>query len=334
MKLSDMAARLDCVLHGDGNLEITHVAGIDEAQNGDVTFVSNPKYAAKARTTKAAAVIVSPDFPEISVPTLRHENPYLIFARAIELFYQQPKPARIMDARSQIAPSAQIGVGASIGPFVVIEDDVQIGERCTVHPFVHIARGARIGDDFTAYSHVSVREFCRIGNNVTLQDGAKIGADGFGYAKKGDGTYYKIVQSGVVVLEDDVEVGANATIDRATIGETRVRRGAKIDNLVQIGHASEVGENTLLCAQVGLGGSSKIGRDVILTGQVGVAGHLAIGDGVVATAQTGIPNSVEAGKVISGYPAIENKMWLKSSAVFKRLPELLKRVEALEKGKS
>jgi UDP-3-O-[3-hydroxymyristoyl] glucosamine N-acyltransferase len=334
MKLSDMAARLDCVLHGDGNVEITRVAGIDEAQSGDVTFVSNPKYAAKARTTKAAAVIVSPDFPEIPVPTLRHENPYLIFARAIELFYEPPKPARIMDARSQIAPSAQIGVGASIGPFVVIEDNVQIGERCTIHPFVHIARGARIGDDFTAYSHVAVREFCRIGNNVTLQDGAKIGADGFGYAKKGDGTYYKIVQSGVVVLEDDVEVGANATIDRATIGETRVRRGAKIDNLVQIGHASEVGENTLLCAQVGLGGSSKIGRDVILTGQVGVAGHLEIGDGVVATAQTGIPNSVEAGKVISGYPAIENKMWLKSSAVFKRLPELLKRVEALEKEKS
>jgi UDP-3-O-[3-hydroxymyristoyl] glucosamine N-acyltransferase len=334
MKLSDMAARLDCVLHGDGNVEITRVAGIDEAQSGDVTFVSNPKYAAKTRTTKAAAVIVSPDFPEIPVPTLRHENPYLIFARAIELFYEPPKPARIMDARSQIAPSAQIGVGASIGPFVVIEDNVQIGERCTIHPFVHIARGARIGDDFTAYSHVAVREFCRIGNNVTLQDGAKIGADGFGYAKKGDGTYYKIVQSGVVVLEDDVEVGANATIDRATIGETRVRRGAKIDNLVQIGHASEVGENTLLCAQVGLGGSSKIGRDVILTGQVGVAGHLEIGDGVVATAQTGIPNSVEAGKVISGYPAIENKMWLKSSAVFKRLPELLKRVEALEKEKS
>src|SRR5262249_14425954 len=176
------------------------------------------------------------------------------------------------------------------------------------------------------------REFCRIGNNVTLQDGAKIGADGFGYAKKDDGSYHKIVQSGIVVLEDDVEVGANATIDRGTIGVTRIRRGAKIDNLVQVGHASDVGENTLLCAQVGLGGSSKIGRDVILTGQVGVAGHLEIGDRVVATAQTGIPSSVEAGKVISGYPAIDNKLWLKCSAVFKRLPELLKRIEALEKA--
>ena len=163
---------------------------------------------------------------------------------------------------------------------------------------------------------------------------SRIGSDGYGYAKKDDGSYYKIVQSGIVVLEDDVEVGANATIDRATIGETRIRRGAKIDNLVQVGHSSVVGENTLLCAQVGLGGSSRIGRDVVLTGQVGVAGHLEIGDGVIATAQTGIPNSVEAGKVISGYPAIDNRLWLKCSAVFKRLPELLRRVDALEKSKS
>ena len=332
MKLSAIAARLDCVLKGDGEVEITRVAGIDEANPGHLTFVSNPKYAAKARTTKASAVIVSPDFPEIPAATLRHENPYLAFARAIELFYAPPQPSQTVDPLSQIAPSARIGDGASIGPFVVIEADVQIGKACIIHPFVHIARGARIGDNFKAYAHVSVREFCQIGNNVILQDGVKVGSDGFGYAKKADGSYYKIVQSGIVVLEDEVEVGANATIDRATIGETRIRRGAKIDNLVQIGHASEVGENSLLCAQVGLGGSSKIGRDVILTGQVGVAGHLEIGDRVVATAQTGIPNSVERDKIISGYPAIENKLWLKSSAVFKRLPELLKRIEALEKG--
>jgi len=226
---------------------------------------------------------------------------------------------------------ARIGTGASIGPYVVIEDDVRIGENCTLYPFVHISHGARIGDNFKAYPHVSVREFCQIWNNVILQDGVKVGTDGFGYAKKDDGSYYKIVQSGIVVLEDDVEVGANATIDRATIGETRIRRGVKIDNLVQVGHASDVGENTLLCAQVGLAGSSKIGRSVILTGQVGVAGHLEIGDRVVATAQSGIPNSIEADKVVSGYPAIENKLWLKCSAIFKRLPELLKRIEALEK---
>jgi UDP-3-O-[3-hydroxymyristoyl] glucosamine N-acyltransferase len=333
VKLSEIAARLNCVLAGDGNVDITQVLGIDEAGPGHLTFVSNPKYAAKARTTKASAVIVSPDFPEVPAATLRHTNPYLTFARALELFYQAPAQPRGVDAASRIAASAKIGEGASIGPFVVIEDDVRIGTNCTIYPFVHISRGARIGDNFKAYANASVREFCRIGNNVILQDGARVGTDGYGYAKKDDGSYYKIVQSGIVVIEDDVEVGANATIDRATIGETRVRRGVKIDNLVQVGHASDVGEDSLLCAQVGLAGSSKIGRSVILTGQVGVAGHLEIGDRVVATAQTGIPNSIEAGKVVSGYPAIENKLWLKSSAVFKRLPELLKRIEALEKGK-
>jgi UDP-3-O-[3-hydroxymyristoyl] glucosamine N-acyltransferase len=331
VRLSEIAARLDCTLTGDGAAEITGVVGIDEAVEGHLTFVSNAKYAAKARTTKASAVIVSSDFPDIPVSTLRTSNPYLAFARAVELFYEAPQPARGIDAAARISGSSKIAEGASIGPYVIVEDDVQIGANCTIYPFVHICRGARIGDNFKAYAHVTVREFCLIGNNVILQDGAKIGTDGFGYAKQEDGSYYKIVQSGIVILEDDVEVGANATIDRGTIGETRVRRGAKIDNLVQVGHASDVGENTLLCAQVGLAGSSKIGRSVILTGQVGVAGHLEIGDRVIATAQTGIPNSIEADKIVSGYPAIDNKLWLKSSAVFKRLPELLKRIEALEK---
>jgi len=318
-------------LTGSRNIEIGCGLGIQHVGAGELTFVSNPEYAAIARNAKASAVIVSPNFPQLAAPSLRHANLYLTFGRAIELFYQPPRPARGIDASARIGATTKLGEGASIGPFVVIEDDVEIGNYCTIYPFVHIARGVRIGDYFKAYANVSVREFCRIGNNVILQDGARIGSDGFGYAKEDDGSYYKIVQSGIVVLEDNVEVGANATIDRATIGETRIRRGVKIDNLVQVGHSSEVGENTLLCAQVGLGGSSKIGRSVILTGQVGVAGHLDIGDRVVATAQTGIPNSVEPDKIISGYPAIENKLWLKSSAVFKRLPELLKRIEALEK---
>ena len=334
MRLSEIAARLNCALKGDGGVEITGVLGIDEAVAGHLTFVANAKYAAKAQTTKASAVIVSSDFPDIAASTLRTSNPYLAFARAVEFFYEAPRPALGIDSAARIAGSATVGEDASIGPYVIVEDDVQIGSNCIIYPFVHICRGARIGNNFKAYAHVTVREFCFIGNNVILQDGAKIGTDGFGYAKKEDGSYYKIVQSGIVILEDDVEVGANATIDRGTIGETRVRRGAKIDNLVQVGHASEVGEHTLLCAQVGLAGSSKIGRNVILTGQVGVAGHLEIGDRVIATAQTGIPNSIEADKIVSGYPAIDNKLWLKSSAVFKRLPELLKRIEALEKKDS
>jgi len=333
LKLEIIAEKLGCVLKGDPNTEITGVSGIEEAGPSQLTFVSNRKYTARARTARAGAILVTEDFPELSTPTLRTPNPYLAFARSIEFFYTPPKNSPTVDSTARVASSAKIGPNASIGPYVVIDDDVEVGNDAIIGSFTYIGRGARIGTGFRSHSHVSVREYCVIGNNVILQDGARIGSDGYGYAKQDDGSYYKIVQSGIVVIEDDVEVGANATIDRATVGETRIRRGAKIDNLVQIGHASEVGENSLLCAQVGLGGSSKIGRDVVLTGQVGVAGHLDIGDGVIATAQTGIPNSVEAGTMISGYPGIENRLWLKCSAVFKRLPELLKRIEALEKSK-
>jgi len=326
-----MAAALGCTLQGNGNVEIHGVAGIEEARAGQLTFVSNPRYAAKAKTTSASAVIVTTNFPELSSTTLRTANPYLAFARAVEMFYKTPVAAPGISSSASIALTAKIGSGASIGPFVVIEDDVVIGKDCVVYPFVQIYRGARIGDNFKAYAHVSVREFCQIGNNVILQDGVKIGTDGYGYAKQDDGSYYKIVQSGIVVLEDNVEVGANSTIDRGTIGETRIRRGAKIDNLVQVGHASEVGENTLLCAQVGLAGSSKIGKNVILTGQVGVAGHLEISDGVIVTAQAGVGQDIEPGKIVSGSPSMDNKLWLRSTALIKRLPELLKRIEALEK---
>ena len=331
MKLKNIAEKLNCELRGDGELDIRRVAGIEEAKAGDITFVSNPKYGPKARTTQASAIIVGEKFPDLDTATLRARNPYLTFAKAVELFYQVPAPASGMDTGARIAPSAKIGANASISPYVVIEDDVEIGNNCTLFPFVHIARGARIGDNFKAYANVSVREFCQIGNNVVLQDGVKIGTDGYGYAKQDDGSYYKIVQSGTVVLEDDVEVGANSTIDRSTIGETRIKKGAKIDNLVQIGHACVVGENTLLCAQVGLAGSTKVGRDAILTGQVGVAGHLEIGDRVIVTAQSGVGDDIEPGKVVSGSPSFDNRTWLRSSMIFKRLPELLKRLEALEK---
>ncbi len=331
MKLKHIAQQLNCELRGDGELDILRVAGIEEAQPGDITFVSNPKYGPKARTTQASAIIVGEKFPDLQIASLRAKNPYLAFAKAVELFYQVPAPKPGMDAAARIASSAKVGPNASISPYVVIEDDVEIGSNCTLFPFVHISRGARIGDNFKAYANVSVREFCVIGNNVILQDGVKIGTDGYGYAKQEDGSYYKIVQSGIVVLEDDVEVGANSTIDRSTIGETRIRKGAKIDNLVQIGHACVVGENTLLCAQVGLAGSTKVGRDAILTGQVGVAGHLEIGDRVIVTAQSGVGDDIEPGKVISGSPAFDNKTWLRSSMIIRRLPELLKRIEALEK---
>lgn len=334
MKLRLIANKLGCSLHGDGEREIKGVSGIEEAGPEQITFVSNPRYTASARTTKAGAILVTEDFPDIPIPTLRTPNPYLAFARSIELFYDAPRKPKLVDTTAKVSPLARIGAGASIGAYTLIDDHVTIGVNATIGAFTHIGQDTQIGDNFRAYSHVSVRDHCIIGNNVTLQDGARIGSDGYGYAKQDDGSYYKIIQAGIVVLEDDVEIGANATIDRATIGETRIRRGAKIDNLVQVGHSSVVGENTLLCAQVGLGGSSKVGRNVVLTGQVGVAGHLKIGDDVIATAQTGIPNSVEGGKMISGYPAIDNRLWLKCSAVFKRLPELLKRIEVLERLRS
>jgi UDP-3-O-[3-hydroxymyristoyl] glucosamine N-acyltransferase len=207
---------------------------------------------------------------------------------------------------------------------------VELGDGCSVFPNATIYKGARIGAGCLIHSNVSIREHVEIGNHVVIKNGAVIGSEGFGFAKEQDGSHYKIIQTGKVIIEDSVEIGANTTIDRPAIGETRIRRGTKIDNLVQIGHSSDIGENTILCAQVGLAGSTVIGKNVILSGQVGVAGHLEIGDNVIATAQTGIPNSVKENSFISGYPAIDNRAWLKSSAVFNRLPEILRDIQSLK----
>ena len=332
MKLGEIAEALGCTLKGDADVEITGVSGLEEAGPTELAFVANRKYVVMARKTNAGAIIVDNDFEDLPRPTLRIANPYLAFARSIEFFYTPPTPKISIDSSARIAKSARIGNHAAIGPYVVIEDDAIIGDRAIVGPFTYIGKGCRIGDDFRSHSNVSVREFTEIGHHVILQDGVRVGTDGFGYAKEDGDNWYKIVQSGVVIIEDRVEIGANTTIDRGTVGETRIKRGAKIDNLVQVGHASVVGEDTLLCAQVGLGGSTRIGRSCILTGQVGVVGHLTIGDRVIATGQTGVPGDVEDGKTISGSPGFDNKMWLRSSAVFKRLPELLKRLEALEKS--
>jgi len=325
MKLSQLAAALHATLeNGAPDTEITSVAGIEEASSGQVTFVANPKYASAARTTRASAVIVSENFPAISAAILRSKNPYLTFARAIELFYDAPRYAPGIHPTAVIHPTAKIGANPHIGPLVVIDEQASIGDHAVLLAHSVVYRGATIGDNFFAHAHSVVREHCRLGNNVILQNGVIIGGDGFGFAKDESSRWRKIVQSGPAVLEDDVEVQANACIDRASVGETRVARGAKIDNLVQVGHGSRVGENTLLCAQAGLAGSTDVGKSVILAGQVGVAGHCKIGDGAIATAQSGIPNDVPAGAVVSGYPAIDNKLWLRCSAAFSRLPEIMK----------
>jgi UDP-3-O-[3-hydroxymyristoyl] glucosamine N-acyltransferase len=331
MKLSELAAALGATLEGgDPATEIQGIAGIEEAATGQITFVANQKYAALARTTRASAILVAPDFPAIPAATLRLPNPYLAFARAIELFYTPPATVPGIHPTAVIAPTARIGVRAHIAAYVVIGDHVILGDDAVLHPHVVLYPHVHAGDRFLAHAHAIVREHCRLGDDVILQNGAIIGADGFGFARKTaagnsiEPAWHKIVQSGPAILESDVEIQANACIDRASIGETRIRAGAKVDNLVQVGHGSTVGENSLLCAQVGLAGSTTVGRNVTLAGQVGVAGHCHIGDGAIATAQSGIPNDVAPGKVVSGYPAIDNRQWLRSVALFNRLPELLR----------
>jgi UDP-3-O-[3-hydroxymyristoyl] glucosamine N-acyltransferase len=330
MTLGELAERIGAELVGDAGLVVTGVAGIETAGPQDVTFVANPKYAGMVKSTGAGAVIVEPEFPAVAVPTLRVKNPYLAWSRAIEAFH----PAQVYEPgvhpTAVVAESARLGARAHVGAYVVVGEGCEIGEDAVLLPHVVLYPGVKVGARFLAHAHAVVREMCVLGDDVVLQNGAVVGADGFGFAKDGV-RWVKIVQAGPAVLEDAVEVQANACIDRASVGETRVKAGAKIDNLVQVGHGSTVGENTLLCAQVGLAGSSHVGKDVILAGQVGVAGHLTIGDGAVATAQTGIPNDVEAGAVVSGYPAMDNRGWLKMVASLTRVPELIRKVRELEK---
>jgi len=330
MRLADIASVLGAVLDtADPDLEITGVAGIEEASAGQITFVANPKYAADVRSTKASAVIVSDDFPATPRALLRTHNPYLAFARAIDLFYKAPLYQPGVHPTAVIAPSAKIGANAHIGAYVVIDDDVELGANAVLLPHVVIYRGARIGDNFLAHAHAVVREDCLLGDHVILQNGVIVGCDGFGFAREGE-RWQKITQSGPAVLEDYIEVQANSCIDRASVGETRIASGSKIDNLVQVGHGSTVGENTLLCAQVGLAGSTVVGKNVILAGQVGVAGHCRIGDGVIVTAQSGTHGDIPAGSMVSGSPAFDHKQWLRAVGVFARLTELAKVVRKLQ----
>jgi UDP-3-O-[3-hydroxymyristoyl] glucosamine N-acyltransferase len=336
MKLSEVAQRLECRLEGPPDLEIRGVAGIDNAEPGQITFLANRKYFSLLKSTRASAVLIDEGVAierDAGLPplaALRSTNPYLDFAHAIELFYQPPRYAPGIHPTAIVAKTAKIGEGSHIGPYCYIDEEAEIGRDAVLHSFVNIYRSAKIGDSFFAHAHVVVREFCRIGNRVTLQNGAVIGGDGFGFAKHPDNTWYKMRQSGPAVLEDDVEVQSNACVDRATVGETRIGRGAKLDDLVLVGHASQVGADTLLCGQVGLAGSTKIGNNCILAGQVGTAGHLSIGDGTILTAQSGVPSDVPPRSMYSGYPAIDNRQWLKMMAALNRLPELQKRVRELE----
>ncbi|HEY1759001.1 MAG TPA: UDP-3-O-(3-hydroxymyristoyl)glucosamine N-acyltransferase [Bryobacteraceae bacterium] len=333
MRLSELASALGCEIRGGGDeaLEITGVAGMEQATPSDLTFLANPKYAHKLKHTHAGAVLVASPLEDLPVTQLLSSNPYLDFSRALGLFYQPPRPKPGIHPLAWVATSASIGDNASIGPFVVVGENVALGHNAVLHSHVVIYEGATIGDDFYAHSHAVVREHCRIGNRVILQNGVIVGGDGYGFAKRADGSHAKIVQSGVTVIEDDVEIQTLTSVDRASVGETRVKRGAKIDSLVQVGHGCVVGEDNIICSQTGLAGSTILGKGVLLAGQVGVSGHLTIHDGAVVYAQSGVGHDVPPGSVISGSPAFEAREWLRAITAFPKLPEILRTIRQLEK---
>ena len=331
MKLGELASRLGAELRGDAELEVSGVERIEEAGPSQVTFVANPRYTGLARTTLAAAVIVEPEFQEIAAATLRINNPYLAFSRALSFFYQPPVYAPGIHPTAAIDPTAQVGEGAHIGAYVVVGPGVRLGAHATLLPHVVLYPGVQAGSHLFAHAHAEVRENCTLGDHVTLENGAIVGADGFGFAKNDEGHWEKIPQSGPVRLGNRVDVQANACIDRATVGATEIGDGTKVDNLVQVGHGSRVGKNTLICAQAGLAGSSVVGNNAILAGQAGVAGHCTLGDGVILTAQSAVSHDIPAGRMISGSPGFDNRIWLRAVTIFQRLPEMLKRLDRVEK---
>jgi UDP-3-O-[3-hydroxymyristoyl] glucosamine N-acyltransferase len=329
--LGQLAELLSAEVSGDPAIEITGVSTLEKAGPGEIAFLANMKYAPKVKASRAAAIIAAERIAGTPAATLVSATPYYDFARVLGLYYQPPKPAPGIHATASIAGTARIGPGASIGAYVVIGENSVIGANAVLHPHVVIYAGCLIGDDFMAHSHVSVREFTCIGNRVTLQNQVVIGGDGFGFAKGPDGRQYKIPQSGVTVLEDDVEVQTLTSVDRATLGETRVRRGAKIDSLCQIGHACVVGEDNIICGQTGLAGSTVLEENVIMAGQTGSSGHLTIHSNAIVWAQSGVGHDVPPGGIVSGSPAFDSREWLRASAAYAKLPEILRTLRALQR---
>ena len=334
MKLAELASLTGARCEtSDGDMEITGAAGLDKAEPGQVTFLSNPRYTAKVAATGASAIFVSEDVevPRPDLAVLRAKDPYVAFTRALILFHPSPSFEPYWDPTAVIDSSTKVPKEVFIDAHVAIGKNVRLGERVRIHPNVTIYDNVEIGDETEIHSGVAIRENTVIGKRVIIHNNAVIGCDGFGFAKDEERRWLKIPQVGRVVIEDDVEIGAGTTIDKSSTAETRIKRGAKLDNMVQVGHSCTVGEDALLCSQVGLAGSSHVGDRVILTGQVGVAGHLTIGDDAVMTAKSGISHDVPAGKVVSGIPAFDNKDWLRATAAFRRLGEIVRQIRSLEK---
>lgn len=330
MKLKELASKLGLELRGNGDAEVYAPAPIEAAAPGMIIFVASAKFAPVLARTSAAAAIVAPEFAaDAKCPVLLSANPYADFARVIEIFFPPYRPAPGIDPSAKIAPDAKLGAGASIGAFAVIGAGVTIGARAVLHPHAVIYPNVRIGDDFTAHSHVVVREGCAIGNRVTLLDGAVIGTDGFGFVENAGGLV-KIPQVGIVVLEDEVEIGAKSTVDRATLGATILHRGVKLDDQVHIGHNCEIGEYSRFAAHVGIAGSTTIGKWCQFGGQVGCADHAKIGDRVMASGQSGLHGEIADDSVVGGTPFADIKYFRRYSALWWRLPELFRRVRAIE----
>ncbi|MBM3294597.1 MAG: UDP-3-O-(3-hydroxymyristoyl)glucosamine N-acyltransferase [Candidatus Aminicenantes bacterium] len=347
MKLTvrELAKRLGCPYEGDGELEISGCSSLEggRAGAGDLVFLAPSQTASQARlrplleATAAGAAILPPGEAFDRLPVIRSENPHLAFIRAVEIFHRPFRPAPGVHPTAAVSPTAKLAPGVSIGALSVVGDEAEIGPGTVIFPLVSIYPRVRIGADCLLHSGVVVREDVRIGDRVVLHNGVSVGADGYGYLRGPDGGHLKIPQVGTVVIEDDVEIGANSAVDRAALGETVIRKGAKIDDLVMVAHNVEVGENALLVAQVGIGGSSKIGRGAILGGQVGVPDHIDIGEGAIAAAKSGITNDIPAGGFVSGSPHLDVRVWRKFWAAAPQLYGLLKefkrlraRVEELE----
>ncbi|TSK03858.1 MAG: UDP-3-O-(3-hydroxymyristoyl)glucosamine N-acyltransferase [Geobacter sp.] len=328
--LREIAEYLGGTVSGDGGVLIGGLGTLDDAGEGQLTFLANPKYASKVATTGASAVLMGTGGNTHGKNAIFHANPYLAFAKLLTLFYTQPAPRLGVLPGAFVAPGAKIGQEVTIYPGATVGPGVTVGDRVTLYPGVVLYPGSSVGDDVTLYANVSVRERCSIGNRVIIHDGTVIGSDGFGYAPDGS-SWYKIPQIGIVVVEDDVEIGSNAVIDRAALEVTRIRRGTKIDNLVQIGHNCVIGENCMIVSQVGISGSTQLGNHVILGGQVGVAGHIKIGDNVMVGAKSGVAGNLEPNQVLSGIPVMPHREWLKSSNLLPKLPEFRKTLNTLEK---
>ena len=328
--LKELAEHLGGVVRGDETLRVNGLAPLEAAGPDKITFLANPKYAVKVGTTGAGAVLMAPGCENYGRNVIEVANPYLAFAKLLTLFHvHKPAPLGIMTG-AVIGSDVSLGADLTVHPGAIIGNGVTLGDRCIVHPGVVIYAGVTIGSETVIHANAVIRERCRIGKRCVIQPGAVIGSDGFGYAPDGR-SYYAIPQIGIVVLEDDVEIGANTCIDRAALETTHIRRGTKLDNLVQVGHNCQIGEDCMIVSQVGISGSTRIGNHVTLAGQVGVAGHLTIGDNVMVGAQSGITGSLPANAGFSGTPAIPHKEWLKSMVVIPKLPEFRKSLSVLEK---